>query len=233
MADIATINVVVVLIDVLMPVVALTIWLALKRARVAGPSGLWLALPLAFALCWGAAWSWLPPLAALRLQPPPFGQAGAILLLVAMLVGLLALPAVRSFFRAADPLPLVIIGRWRVIYGSALLVIGLSSGLPPAFFWSVALGDIAVGLWAERINQRGQLTSEREITLWNLVGFADLAHALVLGAVHLRPFFLASPEIPPINLLPLAGVPMLIALHALTLWGLAARRMSGALTRPA
>jgi hypothetical protein len=52
----------------------------------------------------------------------------------------------------------------------------------------------------------------------------DLAHVLVLGAINLRPFYLANPDIAPLNLLPLAGVPVFLALHGMTLWGIAARR---------
>lgn len=59
-------------------------------------------------------------------------------------------------------------------------------------------------------------------------GAADPTQALVLGAMHLHPFFLANPDLPALNLLPLAGVPVYLAIHVLTLWGLWARSRSAA-----
>lgn len=206
-------------IDLLMPVTFATVWWTFWRSRIDGPSGPWLAVPLVLALGWGALWSFVPALAALRLAPPPGGQAGAILALLASLFGLLLLPATRAFFRQARLETLVWVGPWRIVYGALLMAIGLNGGLPGGFFWSVAIGDIAVGVWACVILARGGRPSTANLVAWNLVGMADLTHALVLGAIHLRPFFLANPEVPALNLLPLAGVPVYLAIHVLTLWG--------------
>jgi hypothetical protein len=41
--------------------------------------------------------------------------------------------------------------------------------------------------------------------------------ALVLGALHLRPFLHAGPELPAQNLLPFAGIPVYLAIQLLTL----------------
>jgi hypothetical protein len=210
-------------IDWLMPVTFATIWWALCRGRVEGPSAPWLALPLVLALAWGALWSFVPALAAQRLQPPPTGQAGAILALLTALIGLLLIPAVRRFFRTARLDFILLIAPWRMVYGSLLLAIGLHGGLPEAFFWSVAIGDIAVGLWACGILLARREVSTTHLVAWNLLGALDLAHALLLGALHLRDFFLANPTVPALNLLPLAGVPVFLALHLLTLWGYLAR----------
>jgi hypothetical protein len=100
---------------------------------------------------------------------------------------------------------------------------GLSGALPPAFFWSAAVGDIVVGLWAMSIMGRPTVTT-REIAAWNIIGLFDLTHVLALGAVNLSAFYTANPTVPLLNLLPLAGVPVLLVLHAMTLWGMAARR---------
>jgi hypothetical protein len=71
---------------------------------------------------------------------------------------------------------------------------------------------------------RRKSVTEREIFLWNAVGLVDLSHVLALGALNLRGFYLAYPIISPLNLLPLVGVPLFLALHVLALWGLWSRR---------
>ncbi|MCM0019533.1 MAG: hypothetical protein NBV67_06035, partial [Tagaea sp.] len=200
-----------------------SLWWLLVRARLDGPSPTAIAVPLAIALGWGMLWAFVPELSARRLNPPPAGQAGVILTVLFGSIALLALPSVRRFFRTARLELLVAIGPWRIVYGGALLSIGTQGGLPAGFFWSVALGDIAVGIWAIVILARGAV-STRHLAIWNVAGMIDLAHALALGAVHLRPFFLANADVPPLNLLPLAGVPVFLAVHVMTLWGLWARR---------
>jgi hypothetical protein len=220
----AAISAIVVLTDLLVPITLLTVWLALRRSRVEGPAAGLPALPLGLAFAWGAAWTWVPTMAALRLLPPPAGQAAAILGTVAGLCLLLLTAPVRQFFRSARLLPLVALGPWRIVYGLALLSIGALGGLPAAFFWSAAFGDIAVGLWSLLILSRRQAVTEREILAWNLVGLVDLMHVLVLGAANLRGFYLADLVVSPLNLLPMVGVPVFIALHVLTLWGFWARR---------
>jgi hypothetical protein len=44
------------------------------------------------------------------------------------------------------------------------------------------------------------------------------------GALNLRGFYLANPNVPLLGLLPLVGVPAFIAVHIMTLWALYARR---------
>jgi hypothetical protein len=205
--------------DLLMPFTVLSIWWTVHRARREGLSGVMIAAALALALVWGAMWSFYPPLAALRFLPPPGGQAGAILGLIVGLNLLRFFPSVRTMFRTIDIQRLVDLGIWRLIYGTALLVIGLQGGLPPEFFWSAAFGDILVGLWAITIMTRRPNVSRREVTLWNVTGLLDLLHVLALGALYLPPFYTSQPNIAPLNLLPLVGVPMLLVLHIMTLAG--------------
>jgi hypothetical protein len=230
MPSYAAISGIIVTTDLLVPITLATVWLALRRSRVEGPTAGLLALPLGLVLAWGAAWTWVPALAALRLLPPPAGQAAAILGTVVGLCLLLLAAPVRQLLRSAPLLPLVALGPWRIVYGVALLGIGVLGGLPPAFFWSAAFGDIAVGFWSLLILSRRETVSEREILAWNLVGLVDLMHVLVLGAANLRGFYLADPGISPLNLLPMVGVPVFIALHVFMLWGFWARR---ALSKPA
>jgi hypothetical protein len=214
------IHTLVILTDILIPITLVSVLFALKRSQV-GVSATWkIAFFLSLALAWGAVWAWVPALAALRLQPPPAGQAAAILGLVAGLCSLLFIKSVRLFFGNARILSLVALGPWRIIYGLALLALGLLGGLPSAFFWSAAVGDIGVGLWSLLILSRAKTVTEREILAWNLVGFLDLFHVLVLGALHLRGFYLADANISPLNLLPMVGVPVFLAMHVMTLWAL-------------
>jgi hypothetical protein len=210
--------------DLLMPFTVLSIWWTVHRARREGPSGVMIAATLVLALAWGAMWSFYPPLAALRFLPPPGGQAGAILGLIVGLNLLRLFPSVRAMFRSIETQRLVDLGIWRVIYGTALLMIGLQGGLPPEFFWSAAFGDILVGLWAITIMARRPNVSRREVTLWNVTGLLDLIHVLALGALYLPPFYTNQPNIAPLNLLPLVGVPMLLVLHIMTLAGQSRQR---------
>jgi hypothetical protein len=92
-----------------------------------------------------------------------------------------------------------------------------AAGSRPIFFWSVGLGDLIVGLFGTALLLRPEPVSRRLFVLWNLLGIADLAHVLVLGALTLVPFFTANPDLPFVNLLPLAGVPLLFSLHILGL----------------
>jgi hypothetical protein len=210
--------------DVMMPVTLLTIWLILNRARGAAPRPLAFGVVLAAALVWAAAWVWVPALAALRLLPPPAGQAPAIGAVVLAFVALRVLPSVRSYFSSADPQVLVEAGPWRIVYGVALWALGALGGLPVAFYASAGLGDILVGIWSLTILARRPSVSRNELVAWNAVGLADLLHVLVLGAINLGPFYLANPAVPLLNLLPLAGVPAFIGLHILTLTGLLSQK---------
>jgi hypothetical protein len=211
-------------VDCLMLVTVLTVWRVLIRARTEGPRSTAMAWPLLLALGWGALWIWYPPLAAARLSSPPGGQGIAIAAVVVGLVSLLALPGVRTYFRTADHVLFVRLGPWRIVYGALLVGLGLLGGLPAQFFWSAGAGDILVGLWALAILWRRTTVSRLQLVAWNAAGLADLLHVLVLGATFLRPFFLSHPELtPPLNLLPLVGVPMFIALHTMSLWGMSRR----------
>lgn len=122
-------------------------------------------------------------------------------------------------FRSIDVTALVDLSIWRVVYGAALLAIGVLGGLPSEFFWSAATGDIVVGLWGLGIMQRKPAVSTREVIFWNVAGLLDLVHVLALGAIYLRGFYLGNPDVARLNLLPLVGVPLLLSLHLQTLFG--------------
>jgi hypothetical protein len=179
-----------------------------------------LAVPIVVSALWGAAWIWSPSLAAFRLAPPPGGQVLAIAGVLAGWLSLLLLPGVRAYFRSADLTKLVALSPWRIVYGFALLTLGRYGGIPAAFYISAGIGDILVGLWGVSILARRPTVSTREVTAWNIAGIVDFTHVLVLGAINLRPFYLANPDVPPLNMLPLVGVPIFFAMHILTLWAL-------------
>jgi hypothetical protein len=221
-----TIRWVVLATDLAMIGTVLSLWWALATARPGAPSPWVLALPLAGAFLWGAAWAFVPSLAAQRSAPPPLGQAGAIIGLVIALNALRVLPITQRYFASANPARLLTMGLWRPVYGAALIVLGINGGLPDAFFWSAGFGDIAVGLWAIALLSRRHRATTLQLVVWNIAGALDLAHVLVLGALTLNPFYLSHPGVAPLNLLPLAGVPLFLALHILTLTGFATRRRS-------
>jgi hypothetical protein len=168
-------------------------------------------------LAWGAAWSYIPALSATRLAPPPFGQAGVILLSLMGLIGFWLSPHVRRRAARFADFPLLQMAVWRAVFGMSVLAVGVAGGLPPTFFWSVGLGDLAVGLIGCALLLRTQPVHPRAFLAWNLLGLADLCHVLLLGAVTLVPFFVANPALPFVNLLPLVGVPLLFSLHILGL----------------
>jgi hypothetical protein len=205
--------------DLLMPLTVLSIWWTLFRARNNGPTALAMAVPFVLALAWGALWSFNPTLKSWRFLPPPAGQAGAILSLIVALNLLRLSPSLRAMFANIDMSRLVDMGAWRVLYGGALLLIGMQGALPAEFFWSAALGDILVGIWAFTIMARRPQVSRGELIAWNGVGLLDLVHVLALGAIFLPPFYQTHPNIEPLNLLPLVGVPVLLVLHIMTLLG--------------
>ncbi|MGL4405547.1 MAG: hypothetical protein ACRCT6_07290, partial [Notoacmeibacter sp.] len=207
MADVSLIGAIVKTTDLLMPVTMASIALTFWRANPCTLGARILAGLTFAALVWGALWVWYPPLAAIRLAPPPGGQALAILGVVLTFIAVRFTKPVKAYWQTARLETLVWNGPWRFVYGSALFARGLSDGLPDQFVWSAAAGDIAVGLWAITILVRGAQVTRSEILGWNILGALDLFHVLILGAIFLRPFYLANPEISLLNLLPLAGVP--------------------------
>ena len=173
-------------------------------------------LVIALATLIGLANAFLPPLAALR-DHFPLAQPLAV---VGMSIGLLAFglsPAGRDYFRTAAVKPLIALQGWRLMFGALLLAAGMLGALPPAFFWSVALGDMIVGAWAISIWRRREPASHTELKIWSGVSLLDLLHLLPRAVIALPPFYAAHPDLFRPILLPLLGVPMLIALQILLL----------------
>ena len=203
--------------DVLTVVLVAHVCWVLRRAfGIGNLSQAIVAAPL-IALAWGALWSYVPALSAMRLAPPPLGQAGVIVLTLVGMTILWLSPHVKKRVGNFDPSPLLGMAVWRMVFGMSVLAVGVAGGLPPSFFWSVGLGDIFVGLVGFGLMVRGAPVTHRQFVFWNLIGLVDLSHVLLLGAITLIPFFNANPELPFVNLLPLVGVPLLLSLHILGL----------------
>ncbi|BCJ33980.1 hypothetical protein Athai_14830 [Actinocatenispora thailandica] len=144
----------------------------------------------------------------------------AVLLLLARLpVAARILSGPHVVARLARPHEVRIVG---VIFLLAL-VLGL---LPPAFALPAALGDIAIGLTARRVS-RGLLHGDgkRRAIWFNLLGIADFVTAFTiafLGGPGSDPILHLTPTTQyvstlPLALIPTAGVPLLFALHILSL----------------
>jgi hypothetical protein len=220
----STEDLIVLLTDILTPITVFTIWLVAVRNQISKAGNLWAALLLVGVASFASAMAWYPPLAAFRISPAPGGQVLVVASIAFLLpLALLALPASRAFLANIDPLDAARLGIWRAVYGSLILALGLEGGLPKGFFQSVALGDIAVGLWALWITTRSHRVSDRHLLVWNVAGLMDLLHVIPLAVLVLRPSILANPDGSTLNLLPLVGVPLFIALHIVTIrnlvWG--------------
>lgn len=199
-------------VNILSAVFALTAVFCLVSARRDGAGPGALAVVVAAAFGWGAAHSFYPPLVAWRAGFFPAQPIVIFSLVVALSLLSRTAPGV-AYFRAAKLGPLIALYGWRTVFGSALLVLGLSGALPDAFFWVAAIGDIVVGLWALSMLPRMTSVTRWELLAWNVIGLVDLLNVLRLGLLELRPFYEANLNVPRLALLPLFGVPFFVALH--------------------
>jgi hypothetical protein len=204
--------------DIMTAATALTLALCVAQGR-SGRTALPGSFLVAALFAWGAAWTWVPSLVSWRTSPLLDGTASALptlAIIIGMAValsGLALTPAAQSFFGRADRRTVLALGPWRTVYGIALLMIGLSGGLPAGFFWAAALGDILVGVIAIALLSRGDNVPDRAYAIWNIVGLIDLLDVLVLARAYIVPFFLANPHLPTLNMIPMVVVPAFIGLH--------------------
>lgn len=202
------------IINLLVLLFAVVVAAALTRNRT--PPSTIPTTVIAMATMIGLANAFLPPLAALREQFPLVQPV----MVLSLFVGLLAVgltTAGRDYFRTVNVKPLIALHSWRLLFGLLLLTAGMLGALPPSFFWSVAVGDMLAGIWAITIWRRGGSVSLTELKFWSFAGLIDLLHLLPRAVITLPPFYAANPELFRPILLPLLGVPMLIALHILLL----------------
>lgn len=198
--------------------IAFTISLAfaLVRAKGEGVSNTAVLVVVAATVAFGLINAWFPPASALRDQ---FAFAQPVMVITLVVILLLAGMSARGhiFFQTAQIRPLIAVHGWRALFGAMLLLTGLNGGLPPQFFWSAALGDIFAGLWAITIWRRKNAASHTELKLWSAIGLTDLLLLPPSAIINLPPFYATHPDLFRPILLPLLGVPILIALHILLL----------------
>jgi hypothetical protein len=112
------------------------------------------------------------------------------------------------------------------VAGLVFLLLMLQGHLPALFALPAGLGDIAAGIAAPRIARGLADGTGRRAALWfNAFGTADLVVAMILGAVVGYRLITVSPSGAPISELPLAlipsaAVPLLFALHIVSISGL-------------
>ncbi len=167
------------------------------------------------------AWLFVPSMAERRWDQPPGGQAAAMLLAIVFLSGISIMHANGANRELMSQIAFRFAG-WRIGFGLLILALGMQGQLPAAFFWPVALGDIAVGLLALAIRYfSASAPGPTLLLVWNLVGLADFGSVLFVGITVLNPAMSSGLEFSPPNFLPLVAVPLFIAMHV---GGLAALR---------
>ena len=210
---------------VLTPVVAMTITTAVtvfkrRSAAALGFAGLWLA--------WTAVATWLAADDAFRQSPgttnlaAPLAVAGG----VALLVLLSRIPAVAA--QMAGPADKLVVPHAYRVTGAVFLIAMVLGLLPPVFALPAGLGDMAVGIGAMVIagsRRRDRMPSQKTLIWFNILGMLDLVVAVAIGALAgLGPAQLihSSPSTQAVTLLPLVliptvAVPLLAALHVVSL----------------
>ncbi len=148
---------------------------------------------------------------------------------------------VRNFVLAQDLGWLTRMQQWRVV-GFAFLPIYALGHLPGLFAWPAGLGDFAVGITAffvvSRLAEDPDYTSKRGFLLFNFMGLADFAAALVTAGLTSGAYpklvshgvTSAAMDVWPLNIFPSFFVPLFMILHLavlLKLYSLRASRKAG------
>jgi len=223
--------------------IALGLWLGLERTDLTPGQRrtTWLAVMIPYTLWFAVAWSAaidgvfrtgtrLPALPLAIFLPVIIG---APLLLLSKRVG-----------QVLDAMPaswLVALQLYRVFGGWALAA-WLNGGLPGVFALPAGIGDVLTGLFAVPAAiavATGTAQGRRVAIAWNILGLADFAVAITLGAITSPgPSQLIVPDVPSIGagaypgvLTPAFVVPSSILLHALSLRQLRRRRRAEAARR--
>src|SRR6516162_4447377 len=223
--------------------IALGLWLGLESTDLTSDQRrtTWLAVMIPYTLWMAVAWSGaingvfrtgtrLPALPLAIFLPVIIG---APLLLLSKRVG-----------QVLDAMPaswLVALQLYRV-FGSWALAAGLRGALPGVFGVPAGIGDTLTGLFAVPAAiavATGTAQGRRAAIAWNILGLADFAVAITLGAITSPgPFQVIVPDVPSIGagaypgvLTPAFVVPSSILLHALSLRQLRRRSRSEAARR--
>lgn len=175
-------------------------------------------ITIALSAIWALSWSLVPTLAAARWNAPPSGQPGAVLASVALLSSAMILQVLRSAARSVANMAIHFAG-WRIAFGMMILASGLAGALPLMFFLPVAIGDIVIGLSGFAFRRRVSSELAPSMLAWNVLGLAELASVLALGVTVLRPAMLSDAGFDPPGILPIAAVPLFIAMHVGSIFG--------------
>ncbi len=182
-------------------------------ARLLTPTVLVVVIWFGITLAAGAAGLFETPAG----EPPvAIGVAAAVPPLV--VIGMLAFSArFRDWVRGLDLGFLTLLQTWRVA-GVAFLALLVQGDLAAVFALPAGLGDVAVGLTAPLVAAYvlgGGRWARRTYVGWTLFGIADLLAAIALGVTAgagMEPV-----SVLPLSLIPTFGVPLTLALHAMSL----------------
>lgn len=187
---------------------------ALLAGAAAVVLGGWFAAATAIA---GAGWFHTQ----LGKQPPWLGITP-----VAVLVALLAMsriPLVARALSAPDMVGRLMLPHVFRVAGLAFLITMALGHLPALFALPAGLGDIAVGIAAPRVARRMARGDGHRSAVWfNALGMLDLVVALTLGGLTGYQVIEVTPVNDAISALPLAlipttAVPLVLALHIVSL----------------
>ncbi|HEX4247230.1 MAG TPA: hypothetical protein VH008_05135 [Pseudonocardia sp.] len=156
-------------------------------------------------------------------EGPPWLPIAVVATLLAALAAT-RIPLVASALTAPGALERVALPHTFRLAGAAFLIMMALGNLPALFALPAGLGDMATAVAAVFV-ARG--ASHRSAVWFNVLGIADLVVALALGTltgfqlVDVTPSAQAITELP-LALIPTVAVPVLIALHLISLRQLAA-----------
>jgi hypothetical protein len=216
--------------------IGLGLWLGLERTDLTSDQcrTTWLAVMIPYTLWMAVAWS-----AAINGVFVTGRRVPALPLAIFLpvIIGVPLLLLSKRVGQVLDAMPaswLVALQLYRV-FGSWALVAGLRGALPGMFGVPAGIGDTLTGLLAVPAAialAAGTAQGRRAAIAWNILGLADFAVAVTLGAITSPgPFQLIVPDVPSIGagaypgvLTPAFVVPSSILLHALSLRQLFRRR---------
>jgi hypothetical protein len=220
----------------IMAVILLGLWLALRRTQIPPRSSAAMWLFVAVPLVGWLVFIWIVAAAggfeARRGEIPrlPFAVAVPILLALTLLTRSDRMAAVAD---VAPPSWLIGLQVFR-IFGANFLVQWAFGAIPGAFALPAGIGDVLVGVLALPVAfylASGRPAGRIAAVAWNVLGITDLVMALTLGFLTSPALQILAVERPsvlvtsyPTVMTPAFAVPLALILHGLSLWQL--RRLS-------